>query len=223
MIGMILAAGKGHRMKPITDKMPKALIQINNYSLIDLAIRKFKQFGIKKIIVNVSYLSEMIEAHIDQQYSNENILILREDFPYGTGGALINAHPELNDQPFLLMNADVLSKIDLAKLPQSTNFAHLIATNNPDHNDKGDFSIDNDVIVINEYQNDFTWSGISIINPKILIPHLEKSYPFDLWRDILIPLVDDKKITAHHDGEFWLDVGNSDRLALARKHFKEEN
>ena len=58
MIGMILAAGKGHRMKPITDKMPKALIQINNYSLIDLAIRKFKRFGIKKIIVNVSYLSK---------------------------------------------------------------------------------------------------------------------------------------------------------------------
>ena len=81
MIGMILAAGKGHRMKPITNKMPKALIQINNSSLIDLAIRKFKRFGIKKIIVNVSYLSEMIEAHIDQQYSNENIVILREDYP----------------------------------------------------------------------------------------------------------------------------------------------
>ena len=223
MIGMILAAGKGHRMKPITNKMPKALIQINNSSLIDLAIRKFKRFGIKKIIVNVSYLSEMIEAHIDQQYSNENIVILREDYPYGTGGALINAYPELNDQPFLLMNADVLSEIDLSKLPQGTNFAHLIATHNPDHNNNGDFSIDNDVVVINENQNDFTWSGISIINPKILIPHLGKSYPFDLWKDILIPLVDDKKITAHHDDEFWVDVGNSDRLALARKHFKEEN
>ena len=56
-----------------------------------------------------------------------------------------------------------------------------------------------------------------------MIPHLGKSYPFDLWKDILIPLVDDKKITAHHDKEFWVDVGNSDRLALARKHFKEEN
>ena len=87
----------------------------------------------------------------------------------------------------------------------------------------GDFSIDNDVVFINENQNDFTWSGISIINPKILIPHLGKGYPFDLWKDILIPLVDDKKITAHHDEEFWVDVGNSDRLALARKHFKEEN
>ena len=91
------------------------------------------------------------------------------------------------------------------------------------HNNNGDFSIDNDVVFINENQNDFTWSGISIINPKILIPHLGKSYPFDLWKDILIPLVDDKKITAHHDDEFWVDVGNSDRLALARKHFKEEN
>ena len=74
----------------------RQLIKINNSSLIDLAIRRFKRFGIKKIIVNVSYLSEMIEAHIDQQYSNENIVILREDYPSGTGGALLNAYPELN-------------------------------------------------------------------------------------------------------------------------------
>ena len=158
---------------------------------------------------------------------HSNILGFQKPFMNKLSDFLVDemgsAYPELNDQPFLLMNADVLSEIDLSKLPQGTNFAHLIATHNPDHNNNGDFSIDNDVVVINENQNDFTWSGISIINPKILIPHLGKSYPFDLWKDILIPLVDDKKITAHHDEEFWVDVGNSDRLALARKHFKEEN
>ena len=66
-----------------------------------------------------------------------------------------------------LIKGEIL--LDLSKLSQGTNFAHLIATHNPDHNNNGDFSIDNDVVFINENQNDFTWSGISIINPKILI------------------------------------------------------
>ena len=119
------------------------------------------------------------------------------------------------------MNADIFHSIDLNNLDINTESAHLIGVENPSHNLTGDFSIENDVVVINEI-NTHTWSGISMLNPKIF----EKAALgniYDIWRDIFPRYIKDHKITACETNDFWMDVGTIERLELANKIYKEEN
>jgi NDP-sugar pyrophosphorylase family protein len=78
-------------------------------------------------------------------------------------------------------------------------------------------------VIINEQENHLTWSGISLINPKILKGCLEISFPFDIWNTVFKPFIKNQKITAHQDTSLWIDVGTIDRLELARASLKEEN
>ena len=119
------------------------------------------------------------------------------------------------------MNADIFHSIDLNNLDINTESAHLIGVQNPSHNLTGDFSIENDVVVINEI-NTHTWSGISIINPKIF-ENATLGNIYDIWRDIFPRYIKDQKITACETNDFWMDVGTIERLELANKIYKEEN
>jgi MurNAc alpha-1-phosphate uridylyltransferase len=94
---------------------------------------------------------------------------------------------------------------------------------NPEHNQRGDFSINENLAFINDETNDFTYSGISVINPSILANHFPREYPFDLWNTILKPLIAKSLVSAHFDESLWIDVGTEDRLKLARKVLKDEN
>ena len=94
---------------------------------------------------------------------------------------------------------------------------------NPEHNQRGDFSINENLAFINDETNDFTYSGISVINPSILANHFPREYPFDLWNAILKPLIAKSLVSAHFDESLWIDVGTEDRLKLARKVLKDEN
>ena len=78
-------------------------------------------------------------------------------------------------------------------------------------------------VFINDEKNDFTYSGISVLNPNILDGHLSRKYPFDLWNTILKPLIAESRVSAHFDDSLWIDVGTEDRLKLARKLLKDEN
>ena len=129
----------------------------------------------------------------------------------------------LGEDPFILCNADIFSEIDLSKLPTSTDAAHLIGISNPNHNQDGDFSLLGSSVIINERLNDLTWSGISLVNPKILKEYLNLDFPFDIWNTIMKPLIKEQKITAHQDHSLWIDIGTIERLELARASLKEEN
>tara|TARA_B110001454_G_scaffold215813_1_gene237919 strand:- start:457 stop:1128 length:672 start_codon:yes stop_codon:yes gene_type:complete len=223
MKAMILAAGLGDRLHPFTQDTPKPLLSVGKYSLIERAIKKLIEHGVSNLIINVSYLSEQIKDKLENYHQIIGIQFLDEPFPYGTGGALLNAVSVLGDEPFILCNADVISDADLGRLPEHTAAAHLIGTKNPDHNSQGDFSLEGGTIFIQEGENDLTWSGLSLINPLILKEHAELSYPFDLWNTILKPLIKKSKVTAHLDDSFWIDVGTVQRLKLARERLKDEN
>lgn len=220
---MILAAGEGKRLQPLTLKTPKPLLKVGPSSLIEDQINRLSKLGINEFVINISYLGEQIKQSLKNHSHFQNISFIEEPFPYGTGGALVNAMDHLGEDPFILCNADIFSEIDLSRLPTSIEAAHLIGISNPNHNQDGDFSLLGSSVIINERINDLTWSGISLVNPKILKEYLNLDFPFDIWNTIMIPLIKERKITAHQDNSLWIDIGTIERLELARASLKEEN
>ena len=223
MKAMILAAGEGKRLQPLTLKTPKPLLKVGQSSLIEDQINRLSRLGINEFVINISYLGEQIKQSLKNHSHFQNISFIEEPFPYVTGVALVNAMDHLGEDPFILCNADIFSEIDLSRLPTSIEAAHLIGISNPNHNQDGDFSLLGSSVIINERINDLTWSGISLVNPKILKEYLNLDFPFDIWNTIMIPLIKERKITAHQDNSLWIDIGTIERLELARASLKEEN
>ena len=223
MKAMILAAGLGSRLQPITDKLPKPLIDVGGISLIERSINQLITFGVSEFVINVSYLGDQIKETLQSINAISKIIFVDEPFPYGTGGALVNAKNFLGKDPFILSTADIIFDLDFHKLPSTIESAHLVAVKNPEHNQSGDFSMKANSVFINDEINDFTYSGVSILNPNILDMHLSRKYPFDLWNTILKPLIAKSMVSAHLDDSLWIDVGTEDRLNLARNVLKDEN
>ena len=223
MKAMILAAGLGSRLQPITDKLPKPLIDVGGISLIERSINQFIDYGVSEFVINVSYLGDQIKEVLQSINAISKIIFIDEPFPYGTGGALVNARNFLGNDPFILSTADIVFDLTFPKLPSTVEAAHLVAVQNPEHNHRGDFSIRANTVFINDGMNDFTYSGISVLNPNILDAHLSRKYPFDLWNTILKPLIAKSMVSANFDDSLWIDVGTEDRLKLARKVLKDEN
>ena len=223
MKAMILAAGLGSRLKPITDKLPKPLIDVGGISLIERSINQLIGFGVSEFIINVSYLGDQIKESLQSIDAISKIIFVDEPFPYGTGGALVNAKSFLGNDPFILSTADIIFDLSFHHLPATVEVAHLVAVKNPEHNQRGDFSMKVNSVFINDGINNFTYSGVSMLNPNILDVHLSRKYPFDLWNTILKPLIATSMVSAHFDDSLWIDVGTEDRLKLARKVLKDEN
>ena len=167
MKAMILAAGYGKRMMPLTENLPKPLLKIGNESLIQRNINALLTAGFNDIIINVSYLGSMIKKHVVEVFPCANISFSEEEIPLGTGGGVLNAIEMLGKDPFLLINADIYHQINLKDIKQDVGIAHLVGVENPNHNVDGDFSLNADLVSISNNLNEFTWSGISIINPII--------------------------------------------------------
>ena len=223
MKAMILAAGLGSRMQPITKKIPKPLIDVGGISLIERSINQLIAFGVNEFVINVSYLGDQIKEALQSMDRISKIIFIDEPFPYGTGGALVNARDFLGSDPFILSTADIIFDLSFRQLPPNVETVHLVAVKNPEHNQGGDFSIKENFVLIKDEMNDFTYSGVSVINPNILDAHLSREYPFYLWNTVLKPLIAKSMITAHFDDSLWIDVGTVDRLKLARRVLKDEN
>ena len=108
MKAMVLAAGIGKRLLPFTKDMPKPLIEVGTETLLDRNINKILDTGITEIVINVSYLGDMIEKHLAENYADLDITVVKEQCILGTGGGILNALEHLGDEPFLLINACLL-------------------------------------------------------------------------------------------------------------------
>lgn len=223
MKAMILAAGFGKRLKPLTDDIPKPLLKVGNQSLIERNISSLLNYGFDEIVINVSYLGNMITEHVLELFPNNKIVFSEESQPLGTGGGIVNALELLGDKPFMLINADIYHNINLTALNSDVKAAHLVGVRNPEHNLKGDFSLENDLVCVKSESNDFTWSGISIINPKIFDELEPQEMPFDIWYKVLMQFINNKDVTAEISEDIWIDTGTIDRLELANKTHKDEN
>ena len=222
MKAMVLAAGFGKRLSPLTDTLPKPLIKVGDQSLIQRNINYLIDNGFSEIIINVSHHSDQVINHVKEIFPNINILFSIEDKPLGTGGGILKALPLIGTKPFLLINSDIFHNIDIKDLPQDTKAAHLIGVPNPEHNADGDFSLKKDLIEIKDGKNSLTWSGISMINPIIFNESNFESKSFNIWDTVLPSYIEEGVVTGEESSGLWVDVGTPERLKLANSVYNDK-
>ncbi|MBU8891380.1 MAG: nucleotidyltransferase family protein [Bacteroidales bacterium] len=236
MKAMIFAAGKGTRLKPLTDTTPKALVPVNGTPLIELVIRKLITIGIKEIIINVHFLANQI---IDFLNSNNNFGIRIEisdetDELLDTGGGLKKASWFFDDNdPFILHNVDVISDIDLMEMVNFHNKNNALATLAVRKRKSSRYFLFNRKQELCGWENTkdkkriisrsakdysaFAFSGIHIINPEIFKNIYENgkfsiiSTYFELSKSNLISAY-------QHDMDYWFDVGSPEKLKIVEKY-----
>ena len=214
MKAMILAAGRGNRLRPLTDKRPKPLVRVGNDTLIEHHIKKIAAAGFESIVINTAHLGSMIHDRIGNgskynipiEYSDEGEQALE------TGGAISYALPLLGEQPFLVVSADIYcDAIFDNQLTLNSADMHLIMVNNPAHHPKGDFS--EKELNISNQDNRLTYSGIAYLHPK-LFTHEKRIYPLV---DNIRECIKANTVSASiHDG-VWYDIGTASRLHEANK------
>ncbi|SMN02448.1 Glucose-1-phosphate thymidylyltransferase [uncultured Candidatus Thioglobus sp.] len=213
---MILAAGRGKRMKSLTKNTPKPLLKIKGKTLIEHSIEKLKKAGIVDIVINTSYLGEQIQAYLgDGSAFGVNIQYSTEASPLETAGGIIQALPLLGDKPFIVINSDVVCDYDLSTLHLPKNsLAHLVLIDNPPHHPNGDFSLTaKQQITLNENAR-LTFSGIAIYHPDFFKNHLDCQTELPLY-PLLKEAIDTQQLTAEHYQGYWQDIGTPERLELA--------
>jgi len=217
MIGMILAAGRGERMMPLTKNTPKSLIKVKDLTLIEHSINALKKSNIIDIVINIAYLSEQIKTHLGDG-SKFGVNIAYSDESSGaleTAGGIIKALPILGNKPFVVINSDVLCDFNLSKLTLPVgSLAHLVLIDNPPHNPNGDFSLVNNHQVTNVHGQSYTFSGIGTYHPDLFKSHLEFKQKLPLYPILKEAIANGKLSGEHYDG-YWQDVGTPERLELA--------
>ncbi len=207
---MILAAGRGERMRPLTDHCPKPLLKLAGKPLIEWHIEKLQAAGIQRIVVNTAYLGEQIEAHLGNgQRWGLDILYSREAQALETAGGIVQALGLLDAEQFLVVNGDVWTDWDYRALCQTKlehSLAHLYLVNNPSHHSKGDFALQGSRVVD---ETALTFSGIALYN-KLFFSGLAPG------RRALAPLLREAMQHQQVSGQLhlglWVDVGTPQRL-----------
>lgn len=221
MKAMILAAGQGTRMRPLTDHCPKPLVQAAGKALIEYPLESLAAAGFKQVVINHAYLGSMLEDYLGQQHSGLNICYSAETEGLETGGGIFNALPLLTDgkAPFIVLNGDVYAELDLSTLPELSTgrLAHLILIPNPVHNLKGDFVLDTAGQVHNKEQPEetYTFSGISILHPDLFKGCQPGKFPL---APLLREAISQGKVSGSVLNGYWQDVGTVERLAELEVH-----
>ena len=214
---MILAAGRGERLRPHTDTTPKPLLKVGRRRLIEYQIIALKKAGIEQVVVNISWLAEKIRSVLGRgdRYGVEIIYSDESGQPLETGGGVVQALPMLGSGPFIVCNADVWTEFDYAKLkPRKNYLAHLVLVGNPAHHPEGDFSLRGNRLV-KRGRNSLTYSGIRIYRAEFFagLPVGKRS---------LAPLLDAAIENNFVSGEIyrgeWYDVGTPVRLDQLKRY-----
>jgi MurNAc alpha-1-phosphate uridylyltransferase len=210
MKAMILAAGRGERMRPLTDTLPKPLLPVAGKPLIVHHIERLASIGIRQIVINHAHLGEKIEAALgDGTRWGVEIRYSAEAEALETGGGIFHALPLLGEAPFIVLNGDVWCDLDFSRLHLAEGkLAHLVLVPNPEHHLAGDFSLQGDAIFA-EGENRLTFSGIGVYHPQLFADCEPGKFP-------LAPLLRDAMQRGLVTGECfngqWIDVGTPERL-----------
>ncbi len=212
---MVLAAGRGERLKPLTDTIPKPLIAVGGEPLVSHHLRALQSAGIRDVVMNVSWLAEQVRQSLgDGTPWGVRIRYSPEPWPpLETGGGILRALPLLGPAPFLLVNGDVWTDLPLGALALGEGLlAHLVLVPNPAHNRTGDFCL-RDGRVMAEGGDRLTYSGIAVLDPALFARSRPGRFP-------LAPLLRQAAAAGRvsgqlHEGE-WTDVGTPARLQALR-------
>lgn len=211
MKAMVLAAGRGERMRPLTDDIPKALLLAGNKPLIEYHIEALAKAGINEIVINHAHLGKQIEKMLGDghHFGIEIIYSAEGDTGLETGGGIFHALPLLGNAPFIVVNADIWCDYPFERLPAKlSGLAHLVLVNNPAHHPQGDFVL-NTTQVSNEGDARLTFSGIGLYRPALF----EGCSPgvFTL-APLLRKAIDEGKVSGEHYEGNWVDIGTPERL-----------
>jgi MurNAc alpha-1-phosphate uridylyltransferase len=223
MLAMILAAGRGERMRPLTDHTPKPLLQAGGEPLIVWHIERLVYAGITELVINHAHLGAQIEQALGNgsrygasiRYSDEGTAL-------ETAGGIAFALPLLGDEPFVVVNGDIYCDFDFSHLPtraaalaNSADMAHLVLVDNPEHNLKGDFGLQEGRVLTLPpspfpLPGSYTFSGIGLYKPQ-LFAHIARGS-----KAPLAPLLREQialgKVSGEHHRGVWVDVGTPQRL-----------
>ena len=212
MKAMILAAGRGERLRPLTDTVPKPLLKARGRPLVEYHFDALAQAGITELVINLGWLGERIREHVgDGRRFGVSVAYSEEGYPpLETGGGIHRALPLLGEEPFWLVNGDVFCAYRFTRRGLAPDvLAHLVMVPNPTHHPAGDFALTAGWIT--EVPGDrLTFSGISIIHPQLLAHCAPGRFP-------LAPLLRQAAARRAVTGELftgeWSDVGTAERLA----------
>ena len=210
---MLLAAGRGERLRPITDTLPKPLVQVAGKPLIVYHLEALARAGIRDVVFNLSWLGEKIRSALGDGGAHGVRIAYSEEgpVPLETGGGIHRALPLLGPDPFLVVNSDVWTDVDFSRFPtlEAGADARLLLAPNPPHHARGDFGLAGDFVVERDTDR-FTYTGIGVYRPEFFAGCAPGRFP-------LLPLLR-RAIAARrlrgvvYRGE-WLDIGSPDRLA----------
>jgi MurNAc alpha-1-phosphate uridylyltransferase len=219
MKAMILAAGRGERMRPLTDGIPKAMLTAGGRPLIVHLIERLARAGFVDLVINVSHLADAVERGLgDGARYGVRIAYSRERAALETGGGIAYALPLLGDAPFVVANCDVYSDFDFGRLQaaagplsRGTMAAHLVLVDNPAHHPAGDFCLDRGTVTAPEAGRRLTFSGIGAYSPALfadVAPGAARQLAA-----LLRPAIARGQVGGEHHRGRWMDVGTPERLA----------
>lgn len=215
---MILAAGRGERMRPLSERVPKPLLQAGGRPLVVGLIESLARAGIVELVVNVSHLGGLIEQELgDGSRQRVRIAYSREQEPLETGGGIAYALPLLGAEPFIAVNSDIHCDFDFSRLPAAAAAirsgaasAHLVLVDNPPHHPGGDFCLSGGRVAADGARK-LTFSGIGVYAPALFaeVPRGTKRQLAALLR----PAMAQGRVSGEHHRGLWMDIGTPERLA----------
>lgn len=225
MKAMILAAGLGQRMRPLTDQLPKPMLSVAGKPLLQYHLEALAQAGITEVIINLAYLGDKIRDFVgDGSRFNLRVSYSQEPEPLETGGALLKALPLLGEEPFLLINGDVWTDLSLAHFCRQALTApckaHLLLVPNPDFHPQGDFALGSEGLLTEDHNSPkYTFAGISLIDPQLIAQYPELRPKFPLG-EVLRRGIPQKSISGEVYLGRWSDVGTPERLQQLDRQLK---
>lgn len=215
---MILAAGRGERMRPLSERIPKPLLQAGGRPLVVGLIESLARAGIVELVVNVSHLGSLIEQALgDGSRQRVRIAYSREQEPLETGGGIAYALPLLGAEPFIAVNSDIHCDFDFSRLAAAAAAirsgaasAHLVLVDNPPHHPDGDFCLSGGRVAADGARK-LTFSGIGVYAPALFadVPRGTKRQVAALLR----PAMAQGRVSGEHYRGLWMDIGTPERLA----------
>lgn len=223
MKAMILAAGKGERLRPLTLHTPKPLVRAGGVPLIEYQLQALRRAGFDQLVINHAWLGQQIEDHLgDGSAFGVSIHYSPEGEPLETGGGIFKALPLLGGDAFVIANGDIWTDFDYASLRGALDegdLVHLVLVDNPGHHTRGDFCLsEGRVSDYREGQPSLTYSGIAILRPELFegcVPGAFKLAP------LLRQAMEAGRVSGVHHRGRWIDVGTHERLAEVERQLAE--
>lgn len=227
MKAMILAAGRGERMRPLTDRLPKPLLAVAGKPLIYFHLEKLAQAGVTDVVINTAWLAEHLVAaigtgaawglHVHWSHEPEGGLEtaggIIQALPWLTGATTSHAHL-VEQQPFWVVNGDIWTDFDFNQLPRQLagHLGHLVMVDNPSHHPEGDFSLTTTGLVTTAAKQvpRLTFSGVSVLSPALFAGYGQGRLAL---RPLFEQAISNQQLTGQHHQGCWTDVGTPERLA----------